>query len=173
MLSLGFEEFEDGNIRSPESSGLNDREGSFSPSDYSCSRINSSAERVDSSDFWDGQTRDVVQRHAKEAKSGRICLDKWSDAASSSRPQQEQGDTFFLEILLGHGLDSGPFNPLQSDDYPPLTQAKYLTLNGRDGRNKSDIDGAESMEMDAIEKSLAEDNLTLWECIERLFQRVQ
>ena len=120
---------------------MNDREGSFSPSVYSCSRINSSVERVDSSDFWDGQTRDVVQRHAKEAKSGRICLDKWSDAASSSRPQQEQGDTFFLEILLGHGLDSGPFNPLQSDDYPPLTQAKYLTLNGRDGWNKSDIDG--------------------------------
>ena len=51
MLSLGFEEFEDGNIRLPKRSGLNDREGSFSPSDYSCSRINSSVERVDSSDF--------------------------------------------------------------------------------------------------------------------------
>ena len=89
MLSLGFEEFEDGNIRSPERSGLNDREGSFSPSVYSCSRINSSAERVDSLDFWDGKTRDVVQRHAKEAKSGRICLDKWSDVVSSSWPQQE------------------------------------------------------------------------------------
>ena len=75
--------------------------------------------------------------------------------------------------MLGHGLDSSPFNPLQSDDYPPLTQAKYLTLNGRDGRNKFDIDGEESMEMDAIEKSLTEDNLTLWECVERLFQRVQ
>ena len=42
-------------------------------------------------------------------------------------------------------------------------------MNGRDGRNKYDIDGAESMAMDAIENSLEEDNLTLWECVERLF----
>lgn len=173
MLSLGFEEFEDANIRSPERSGLNGREGCFSPSEYSCSRINSSAERVDSSDFWDGQTRDAVQCHAKEAKSERIRLDKWSDTVSPSRPQHEQGDIFFPEILLGHGLDSGPFNPLQSDGYPPLAQAKYVTLNGRHGWNKSDIDEAESMAMDAIEKSLADDNLTLWECVERLFQKVQ
>jgi len=173
MLSLGFDEFDDGIIRSPESSGLNDREGCSSPAEYSRRRINSSAERVDSSDFWDGQTRDSVQSHAKEAKSGRICLDKWSDAASSSRPQHEQGETFFPEILLGHGLDSGPSNLLQSDDYSPLSQENYHTLNGMHGYNKSDIDEAESMAMDAIEKSLADDNLTLWECIERLFQRVQ
>ena len=102
----------------PKRSGLNDREGSFSPSDYSCSRINSSAERVDSSDFWDGQTRDVVQRHAKEAKSGRICLDKWSDAASYSRPQQEKGDTFF-------GSTFGPY-PSKIKKY--LWQYRYVKI---------------------------------------------
>lgn len=173
MLSLGFDEFEDGNIRSPERSGLNDREGCFSTSEYSNRRINSNTETVDSLDFWDGQTRDFVHSDAKEAKSGRICLDKWSDAASSSRPQHAQGDAFFSEILPGHGFDCDPSNLLFSDDCFCLNEAKYLNLNGRHGCNKSDVDEAENIAVDAIEKSLADDNLTLWECVEKLFQRVQ
>lgn len=173
MLSLGCEEFEDGNIRSPERSGLNDREGCFSTSEYSSRRINSNTERVDSLDFWDGQTKDFVQSDAREAKSGRICLDKWSDAANSSLPQHTQGAAFFSEKLPGHGFDSGPSNLLYSDDCSRLSEAKYLNLNGRHGYNKSDVGEAENMAVDAIEKSLADDNLTLWDCVERLFQRVQ
>eukprot|EP01018_Ginkgo_biloba_P010872 Gb_14972 [translate_table: standard] len=172
MAIVGFGEFDNEKIRSPEKVRLDDREDPFSPSEGCCSRRSSCAEKIDGFDLYNGQMRESVQRHVKEAKIGRIYLEKPNEAVNSWQPSQHWEDTPHQGIMQGQDIGCNAFHPLQSDEYSLPSQGKNHNFNARQVYNNSEVADAQKIAINAIEKSLADDNLTLWECIEKLDERL-